>query len=112
MIGLGILFMFNPIECVWMPRCLFRCVTGLSCPGCGTLRAVHAALHGRLREAVAFNYWLLLALPYVVAVAVGELLPAGRARDSLRRLTEHRVVIAFYLVTFFVWLVIRNVCGI
>lgn len=106
------MFMFNPIDYGWMPRCLIRQLTGLSCPGCGLLRAVHAAAHGRMAEAVAYNYWLLLVLPYVLAVAVQAVLAQGRVKDGLRRLTAHRCVIAFYIVTCLLWFVLRNVYGV
>ncbi|MDE7397749.1 MAG: DUF2752 domain-containing protein, partial [Muribaculum sp.] len=28
----------------WFPKCLFRQLTGLECPGCGSQRAIHALL--------------------------------------------------------------------
>ena len=104
--------MFNPIDYPWMPRCLFKWLTGLSCPGCGLLRAVHAAVHGRLAEAVAYNYWLLLTLPYLLAVIVQQMLPQGTPKNLLRQLTGHRFVIAFYIVTYLLWFVVRNIYGI
>ncbi len=53
----------------WLPGCLFHELTGLSCPGCGMTRAVHATLHGRLGEAFRFNPVGMVLLP-VVAVGV------------------------------------------
>ena len=103
--------MFNPIDYGWMPRCLVKQITGLSCPGCGLLRAVHAALHGRLAEAVSYNYWLLLTVPYVVALAMTWLLPAGRLKEKTQRLLLHRCVFSFYVATFLVWFVVRNIYG-
>ena len=48
---------------VWLP-CLFHEATGLSCPGCGSGRAVLALLHGRVLEALGYNPLLfLLGLP-------------------------------------------------
>lgn len=55
------------------PLCPFRALTGLACPGCGGLRAVHALTHGHLSEAFGHNPLVLLALPLAVggwAVAV------------------------------------------
>lgn len=37
------------------PGCPFLLVTGWYCPGCGTLRAVHALAHGDVATAVARN---------------------------------------------------------
>ena len=50
------------------PTCPFLAVTGLYCPGCGSLRALHDLAHGDLAGAVARN-------PLVV-VAAGGLLVA------------------------------------
>ena len=105
------MFMFNPIDSVWMPRCLFKSLTGLNCPGCGMLRAVHAALHGRLSEAVGYNYWLMLTVPYVSVLGLQWLLPQGKLKTTTQRLLVHRCVVGFYIVTFLVWFVLRNVWG-
>ena len=37
------------------PRCMFRQLTGLDCPGCGSQRAIHALLHGHVAEAWGYN---------------------------------------------------------
>ncbi|RMH78761.1 MAG: DUF2752 domain-containing protein [Actinomyces sp.] len=44
-------------------RCPFLALTGRPCPGCGTLRALHALLHGRVLEAVSRNALSLAVLP-------------------------------------------------
>lgn len=44
------------------PRCPFKALTGLDCPGCGSQRALHALLHGRFSEAWHYNAALLPAL--------------------------------------------------
>lgn len=39
--------------------------TGWYCPGCGSQRAVHALLHGQVRDAVGLNaYFALVLLPF------------------------------------------------
>jgi hypothetical protein len=45
--------------------CPFRALTGWLCPGCGTLRALHALLHGRVLTALRLNPVMIAALPYV-----------------------------------------------
>lgn len=107
--GLGLLYVLNPVEHALMPKCVFKLLTGLSCPGCGFQRALHALLHGRIAEAAAYNYWLLFALPYLLALIAQRLMPKGRMSEKARRLLEHRYVIAFYIVSFFAWFVIRNI---
>lgn len=49
------------------PTCPFLALTGWACPGCGTLRAVHALAHGELGTALHRNPLTVLA---VAALAV------------------------------------------
>src|SRR6266446_10007644 len=64
-----ILFLFNPAQSGFYPVCLFHQSTGLLCPGCGSLRALHQLLHGHLVAAVHLNALLVLSLPPVCWVA-------------------------------------------
>jgi hypothetical protein len=66
-------FRLNPAHYPF-PRCPVNWLTGLHCPGCGTQRALHALLHGRLAEAVGFN---LLAAALAPLVALGLLHEVG-----------------------------------
>ena|SRR6266404_1213560 len=58
-----ILFLFNPAQSGFYPVCLFHQSTGLLCPGCGSLRALHQLLHGHVTAALHFNALLVLCLP-------------------------------------------------
>ena len=59
----GLLFVFNPSETAFYPRCYFKMFTGLDCPGCGGLRAAHQLLHGNIAAAFALNPLLVALLP-------------------------------------------------
>ena len=59
----AVLYLFNPVEHGFYPVCVLHRTTGLDCPGCGGLRAVHALLHGRLGAAFALNPLVFLAGP-------------------------------------------------
>jgi hypothetical protein len=63
-VAAGILFFFNPAEHGFYPACYLHAATGLNCPGCGSLRAMHQLLHGHVVEAARLNLLLLLCLPY------------------------------------------------
>lgn len=66
MIGLAVamvLFFCDPARVPIYPVCFFHRVTGLDCPGCGSLRALHELLHGNLAAALHFNAFLVLSLP-------------------------------------------------
>ena len=53
--ALVLLYTVKPDGSPFYPKCAFRLLTGLDCPGCGSLRALHRLLHGRLAEAWALN---------------------------------------------------------
>ena len=61
----------DPYEPGHYPRCPFLATTGLYCPGCGSLRAVHDLLHGDLQGALARNPAAVLAVPYLAVAVVG-----------------------------------------
>ncbi len=63
----------DPNEGGHYPTCPFLAVTGLWCPGCGTLRAVHALTHGDVATAVDLNALTVLLLPVLVLAWVGWL---------------------------------------
>lgn len=49
------------------PVCPFLSVTGWYCPGCGTLRALHALTRGEVATGFARNPMTMLTLPFLVA---------------------------------------------
>lgn len=57
------LFLFNPAHVPIYPICLFHQLTGLNCPGCGSLRAMHQLLHGNISAALHYNALLVSSLP-------------------------------------------------
>lgn len=59
----ALFFQFNPAGQIFYPLCIFHQVTGLNCPGCGSLRALHQLAHGHLAAALRCNAPLILALP-------------------------------------------------
>ncbi len=63
LIGLALLFAFDPAASRLFPRCPLFATTGLHCPGCGTSRALHQILHGNLAAAFRLNPLMVLLLP-------------------------------------------------
>jgi hypothetical protein len=61
--ALGYLAVADPRTPGHYPACPFRAVTGLECPACGTLRAVHALTRGDVAAAAGFNVLALALLP-------------------------------------------------
>jgi hypothetical protein len=61
--GGAVLFLFDPAQYGFYPFCLFHRLTGLNCPGCGGLRALHQLAHGHLATAFRLNALVVLGLP-------------------------------------------------
>ena len=60
-----VLFEFNPSHYGFYPRCWLYTSTGIYCPGCGSLRAMHQLTHGHLAAALRCNLLLTLSVPFV-----------------------------------------------
>lgn len=61
--GLALVAVVDPNEPGHYPTCPLLAFTGLYCPGCGTMRALHDLAHGDLAGAMARNPLAVLALP-------------------------------------------------
>lgn len=88
------------------PRCLFRQVTGLECPGCGSQRAIHALLHGRVAEAWSYNALLLVEIPLIGLLLAAQ--PLRHRYPRLHRVLNSRTLILIVLASIIAWTVIRN----
>ena len=60
------LYAFEPGKTGFFPPCVFRALTGLTCPGCGSTRAMHQILHGHFAAAFMLNPLFLLAIPFLL----------------------------------------------
>jgi hypothetical protein len=61
-----LLHVADPSGATPFPVCPFYAITGLYCPGCGTLRCLHSLLHADLRGAFGFNAVTVLLTPMLV----------------------------------------------
>jgi len=75
-----VLFLFDPSRYHFYPLCVFHQVTGLLCPGCGSLRALHQLLHGNIYTAFRFNPLVVLCLPF--AFGLTAVCAVRKARDQ------------------------------
>ena len=67
---LAFLYFFNPQDIPRFPRCPFFALTGLKCPGCGTLRGLHSLLHLRFAAAWSYNPLMVASIPFLAAFIV------------------------------------------
>lgn len=90
------------------PTCPFLYVTGAYCPGCGSLRAVHALARGDVGTALARNPLTLACAVALVALWAAWL--RRRLTGAPRRVAPAWVVYAFLGVVLAFWL-LRNLPG-
>ena len=59
-------YSYNPENSFLFPKCPLKYFTGLSCPGCGSQRAIHEILHLNFRKAFEYNSLLMVSIPYLL----------------------------------------------
>jgi hypothetical protein len=91
------------------PTCPFLLLTGHWCPGCGSLRAVHALAHGDLGEALARNPLAVALLP--LAVVLWGLWVRRRLTGRPRTWAAPGWAIWALLAVVLVFWVLRNLSG-
>jgi hypothetical protein len=100
-------FIFEPGKSGIFPACMFRALTGLACPGCGSTRALHQLLHGHVANAFVLNPLLLIVLPILFYSLVRHTGWAITGATPVRnRLPASAIYGIFFLLLSF-W-VIRN----
>lgn len=112
LIGGVVLYNLNPVEYRFMPKCIFKMITGYSCPGCGIQRAIYALMHGEVVKAIQYNYYLLYSGPYALSFLLVWLMPEEKICKKIKGIIENKYVVDFYVITFVIWLVIRNILDI
>ena len=78
--GLVMLRVFDPANSGIFPPCPVHYLTGWYCPGCGSLRAIHALLHGNIHGAWAMNPLTIVLLPFIAYGLISETLVGLRGR--------------------------------
>lgn len=111
-IGLVMLFIFNPEKTIWVPKCPVYVLTGLKCPACGVQRATHSILHLNFAQAIKYNFFLVFALPYAVLLIIVTWLDPKSKLRRLKQLFYSNKTVYFYLFCMIAWWVVRNILDI
>ena len=61
-VGAVMVFLIEPGKGGAYPPCMFHLLTGLHCAGCGSTRAIHHFLHGRIARAFFYNPLVVILL--------------------------------------------------
>jgi hypothetical protein len=103
--ALGVLAAVDPNEPGHYPTCPLLATTGLWCPGCGSLRAVHALVGGDVPTALQRNPFMVLAAPFLVwawlrwtGTALGLMPPRRSAAPAWAVWTLLAVVLGFWVL--------------
>lgn len=66
------------------PTCPFLALTGYYCPGCGSLRAIHALVHGHVAQAFGYNVLAMSMLPVLGYMWLSWLIRSARGQPRTR----------------------------
>lgn len=91
-----------PIQCPW------RLCTGTLCPACGSQRALYALTHGHFAQALSYNYFFILSIPYALIAVLVSWYNFGHRLDGLKRIAFHPIVLKTYVILFIAWWIARN----
>lgn len=84
----ALLFAFEPATTWWLPSCPLHALTGWLCPLCGSLRAVHALLHGAPRVAFGLNPLTTLGIAAALLACARDALHPTRTTRQVDRFFE------------------------
>lgn len=105
--GLALVALVDPNEPGHYPPCPFLLLTGRYCPGCGTLRALHALTHGDVATALHLNVLTMACLPVALAGLGYWAVRSWQGRPIRRNPVPPAVMWAF-LALAFVFGIVRN----
>lgn len=109
LLGLACFFYrVDPEQTIWVPKCLFYYATGWQCPACGTQRAIHQLLHFHLREAVAYNAFLFVSIPYLSLLIWTKLDGEEKKQSRLQAFCQSKRVVYGYVTLILIWWIGRN----
>ncbi len=91
-----LLYKINPSTSSFFPSCPVYTITGLYCPGCGSLRALHQLFHGNISNAFGFNPLMVIALPFIAYSFLSYIL------DGITGKTLPKI----FIPAFYIWLIL------
>jgi hypothetical protein len=101
--GLAYVYFVDPTSSRSLP-CAFYEMSGFHCPGCGSTRAAHALVHGRVIAAIGYNP---LAAVVVPVIAIRALVLLLRPRPQTRMMSATWVYTIFGLIV--AYGILRNI---
>ena len=106
--GLGVVYLLEPGSSGLYPPCPFLALTGLYCPGCGTLRALHQLTLGHPVAALDLNPLMVLLLPFVAYFLASQAMLAVTGQPLRRFFVRPELILALLGVVL-AYGVLRNI---
>jgi hypothetical protein len=103
----GVVGVIDPNQPGHYPTCPFLWITGLYCPGCGTLRTVHALAHLDPVAALGLNPLAVVMIPFLLFWWGRWVVRAWQGRPQRTTLAHPAWLWAFIAVVMVYW-VVRN----
>jgi hypothetical protein len=107
LLGALYVFAFEPGKTGIFPPCVFRQLTGLQCPGCGSTRALHQLLHGHFVTAFTLNPLFVIATPLLLYVLLKYTTMSFRGITPKPNALPARYIYLIFVVIVSFW-ILRN----
>lgn len=112
-IGIIVLYYFvDPSASTFPIKCIWRDLTGTSCPSCGTQRALHSLSNGQIVEALSYNLFFVISVPYAVLLIISTWYNFNNYFTRLKEILLHSRTLIIYVYMYFGWWLIRNLLNI
>jgi len=100
---------YHPGEVTFFPSCPFYYLTGLKCAGCGSQRALHCLLNFNIAEAIHFNIFMVISIPYLIVASILELIKhISKKLSNIRNIVLGQIAVKSFLTLIILFWIIRN----
>ena len=104
-LGAGMLYAFLILHTPFRIPCLFREVTGLQCPGCGTSRMALALMRFDIPAAFAYNPIAFFSFPAWFLISICAFVGRPKALRSSKNLLR---ILYINIVIYMIFAIFRN----
>ena len=103
--GAGVLYAFLILHTPFRIPCLFREITGLQCPGCGTSRMALALMRFDIPAAFAYNPVAFFSFPAWFLISICAFVGRPKALRSSKNLLR---ILYINIVVYMIFAIFRN----
>ncbi len=107
-LGLVLLYFSVAGKSKILPACVFKKITGLYCPGCGTTRAIYSLIHLDILTAVRCNILFLIYLPLLIYTCILYCVNIYFNKKILKPIIFTPIMCYIVLIIVIVFFILRN----